>query len=113
MPERSETAKARQEQRERERLERNIGRVYRKHGKTEVLRRYGPEGLKLLQAKGVLKSSELDRSSVTASAEGISKEPVAGIKRGTTFEDQEHFEVNGTLGKKVADLFFGKKKEKK
>jgi len=113
LPERSKTAKARQEERERERIERNIHRVYRKHGADEVVKRYGNKGLKVLQAKGVMKSPKSGKPPASPSAEESLKEPVAGIKRGTTFEDQEHFDVSDTLGGKIANLFLGKKKEKK
>lgn len=108
MPERSETAKRRQEQRERERIERNIGRVYRKHGPEEVIHRYGPEGLMYLKKKDLLKSTVSETSEPQVEAEKPSKTPVTGILE----LDLEHGEVGETMGEKLGELLFGKKKKK-
>jgi hypothetical protein len=107
LPERSETAKRRQEQREQERIERNIGRVYRKHGPEEVIRRYGPEGLKYLKKKGLSESSS-EPSESSAKTEKPSKTPVTGNPE----LDLEHGEIGETMGEKLSELLFGKKKKK-
>lgn len=108
MPERSETAKTKQEQREQERVERNMGRVYRKHGPEEVIRRYGPEGLMYLQKKALITPPESDSSESSVRVEKPSKTPVTGNPE----LDLEHGEVGETMGEKLSELLFGKKKKK-
>ena len=108
MPERSETAKRRQEQRDQERIERNIGRVYRKHGPEEVIRRYGPEGLKYLKKKNLLKPTVSESSESPGKAEKPSKTSFTGNPE----LDLEHGKVGETMGEKLGELLFGKKKKK-
>jgi hypothetical protein len=108
LPERSETAKRRQEQRERERIERNMGRVYRKHGPKEVIRRYGPEGLKYLQKKALLESPVSGQSESSEELEKPSKPPITGNPE----LDLEYGEVGETMGEKLGELLFGRKKKK-
>ena len=83
-------------------------RVYRKHGPEELIRRYGPEGLKYLQKKALIKSPESESSESSVGVEKPSKTPVTGNPE----LDLEHGEVGETMGEKLGELLLGKKKKK-